>query len=192
MTARPATYMALTSPRNMRVMTTAMATPSMARMKKRINGFMMMIPRCVDVPKVMEAKLPVASFLFNFARGFNTRLWVRLNLVVEAGRFQPPPIHLSAGPCTKRPISFFSLISTQVFGKKRLYRCIKSDCGGCSSVGRAPGCGPGCRGFNSHHSPHFFAPVAQLDRAPDFESVGRGFETLRARHRYQWVTDLGL
>jgi hypothetical protein len=26
-----------------------------------------------------------------------------------------------------------------------------------------------------------FAPVAQLDRAPDFESVGRGFESLRAR-----------
>ena len=25
------------------------------------------------------------------------------------------------------------------------------------------------------------APVAQLDRAPDFESVGRGFESLRAR-----------
>jgi hypothetical protein len=26
-----------------------------------------------------------------------------------------------------------------------------------------------------------YAPVAQLDRAPDFESVGRGFEPLRAR-----------
>jgi hypothetical protein len=26
--------------------------------------------------------------------------------------------------------------------------------GGCSSVGRAPGCGPGCRGFKSPHSPH--------------------------------------
>ena len=26
------------------------------------------------------------------------------------------------------------------------------------------------------------APVAQLDRAPDFESVGRGFESLRACH----------
>jgi hypothetical protein len=25
------------------------------------------------------------------------------------------------------------------------------------------------------------APVAQLDRAPDFESVGRGFDSLRAR-----------
>ena len=27
-----------------------------------------------------------------------------------------------------------------------------------------------------------FALVAQLDRAPDFESGGRGFESLRARH----------
>ena len=60
--------------------------------------------------------------------------------------------------------------------------------GGCSSVGRAPGCGPGSRGFKSHHSPHFFpdffpAPVAQLDRASDFESAGRGFESLRARQK---------
>jgi hypothetical protein len=29
------------------------------------------------------------------------------------------------------------------------------------------------------------APVAQLDRAADFESVGRGFESLRARHSNQ-------
>jgi hypothetical protein len=26
----------------------------------------------------------------------------------------------------------------------------------------------------------------------DFESVGRGFETLRARQKNKWVTDLGL
>ena len=32
----------------------------------------------------------------------------------------------------------------------------------------------GCNGFSP------CAPVAQLDRAPDFESVGRGFESLRA------------
>ena len=31
-----------------------------------------------------------------------------------------------------------------------------SFCGGCSSVGRAPGCGPGGRGFKSRHSPHIF------------------------------------
>ena len=28
------------------------------------------------------------------------------------------------------------------------------------------------------------APVAQLDRAADFESVGRGFESLRACHSF--------
>ena len=33
-----------------------------------------------------------------------------------------------------------------------------------------------CNGFVA------YAPVAQLDRAPDFESVGRGFESLRACH----------
>ena len=39
--------------------------------------------------------------------------------------------------------------------------------GECSSVGRAPDCGSGCRGFNPHHSPHFFAPVAQgIERRP--------------------------
>ena len=31
------------------------------------------------------------------------------------------------------------------------------------------------------------APVAQLDRAPDFESVGRTFESCRARQLYQGV-----
>ena len=29
-----------------------------------------------------------------------------------------------------------------------------------------------------------YAPVAQLDRAADFESVGRGFESLQARHLF--------
>ncbi len=33
------------------------------------------------------------------------------------------------------------------------------------------------------------APVAQLDRAPDFESVGRGFESLRACHKHQGFTE---
>ena len=31
------------------------------------------------------------------------------------------------------------------------------------------------------------APVAQLDRASDFESDGRGFESLRARQHNQWI-----
>ena len=38
-----------------------------------------------------------------------------------------------------------------------------------------------------------FAPVAQLDRALDFESRGRGFESLPARHFFDrhvnWATD---
>jgi hypothetical protein len=32
-----------------------------------------------------------------------------------------------------------------------------------------------------------YAPVAQLDRAPDFESVGRGFEPLRARSDFSTI-----
>ena len=37
--------------------------------------------------------------------------------------------------------------------------------------------------FTDYSSPLFLhAPVAQLDRAPDFESVGRRFESCRAYH----------
>jgi hypothetical protein len=32
---------------------------------------------------------------------------------------------------------------------------------------RAPGCGPGCRGFESLHSPHF----RQYDKAPVIEKI---------------------
>ncbi len=31
------------------------------------------------------------------------------------------------------------------------------------------------------------APVAQLDRAPGFEPVGRGFKSLRAHHNFATV-----
>ena len=34
--------------------------------------------------------------------------------------------------------------------------------GGRSSVGRAPDCDSGCRGFKSHRPPHFFAEVVEL------------------------------
>ena len=34
--------------------------------------------------------------------------------------------------------------------------------GGRSSVGRAPDCDSGCRGFKSHRPPHFFAGVVEL------------------------------
>ena len=33
--------------------------------------------------------------------------------------------------------------------------------GGCSSAGRAPGCGPGCRGFEPRHSPQGMPPEVQ-------------------------------
>ena len=36
------------------------------------------------------------------------------------------------------------------------------------------------------------APVAQLDRAPDFESVGREFESPQARHYLVFYNDLTL
>ena len=49
----------------------------------------------------------------------------------------------------------------------------------------APGCGPRPRGLHRAASE---APVAQLDRAPDYESGGREFESLRARH---FFNDLG-
>ncbi len=38
----------------------------------------------------------------------------------------------------------------------------------------------------------WYAPVAQLDRAPDYESGGQEFESLRARHFYaraRWIAD---
>ena len=34
--------------------------------------------------------------------------------------------------------------------------------GGRSSAGRAPGCGPGCRGFNPRRSPHFSSSDIQV------------------------------
>jgi hypothetical protein len=52
---------------------------------------MMTIPGCVGALKVVAAGLPAASFLFNFARGFNTRLRACLKPKRPAGRFQPPP-----------------------------------------------------------------------------------------------------
>ena len=67
---------------------------------------------------------------------------------------------------------------------------------GVAQLVRVPGCGPGGRGFESPHSPQkigsvmnatlvslqilSYAPVAQLDRVADFESVGRRFESYRA------------
>ncbi len=38
------------------------------------------------------------------------------------------------------------------------------------------------RAFREDENPGGLAPVAQLDRAPDYESGGQEFESLRARH----------
>jgi hypothetical protein len=50
---------------------------------------------------------------------------------------------------------------------------------GIAQLVRAPVCGTGSRGFKSHYPPKKIASVAQLDRVPDFESVGRRFESYR-------------
>ncbi len=49
--------------------------------------------------------------------------------------------------------------------------------------GRASPCQGEGRGFDSRR-PLQYAPLAQLDRAFDYESKGQEFESLRARHFY--------
>ena len=54
---------------------------------------------------------------------------------------------------------------------------------GRSSIGRASPCQGEGRGFETRRPLHScFVPLAQLDRAFDYESKGREFESLRARH----------
>ena len=57
-------------------------------------------------------------------------------------------------------VTFLDKIQMKLCGKnacKRKNTCVyESSRGGSSSVGRAPGCGPGGRGFKSHLSPHNF------------------------------------
>lgn len=52
---------------------------------------------------------------------------------------------------------------------------------GVAQLVRAPVCGTGGRGFETHRPPQV-AFVAQLDRATDFGSVGCGFDSYRAHH----------
>src|SRR5262249_23517363 len=71
---------------------------------------------------------------------------------------------------------------------KRQYECgvwaESKPCQVCTEAIAMPG-----RGDFSAHSPTWYrAPVAQLDRAPDYESGGRRFESFRAR---QFGTELG-
>ncbi len=57
--------------------------------------------------------------------------------------------------------------------------------GGCSSAGRAPGCGPGCRGFKSHHSPRrpglLCPPRARAQHSWTCEPLGPGPVTAGSR-----------
>ena len=60
-------------------------------------------------------------------------------------------------------------------------------CGGYSSVVRAPDCGSGSRGFNSHHPPHFFPRCADVGVSPsgkarDFDSRIRRFDPCHPSH----------
>jgi hypothetical protein len=52
--------------------------------------------------------------------------------------------------------------------------------GGRSSAGRAPGCDPGCRGFESHRPPQIAGPLAQLVEQ----------ETLNPGANYPWGVEL--
>ena len=53
---------------------------------------------------------------------------------------------------------------------------------GVAQLVRALDCGSRGRGFESRHPPHFSnAPVAQLDRVTGYELGGRRFESCRAR-----------
>ena len=60
--------------------------------------------------------------------------------------------------------------------------------GGCSSVGRAPDCDSGCRGFESRHSPHFInsrqhdRSMAQPGSASGLGPEGRRFESYCSDH----------
>ena len=44
--------------------------------------------------------------------------------------------------------------------------------GGRSSVGRAPGCDPGCRGFKSHRPPHLQKKIAEVVELVDTLDLG--------------------
>jgi hypothetical protein len=76
---------------------------------------MMTIPGCVDALKIAAAELPAASFLFKFARGFNTRLRIRLNPTAEAGCLRQPPIHVDAGPCPNTLFDFSLDLDTRLW-----------------------------------------------------------------------------
>lgn len=48
---------------------------------------------------------------------------------------------------------------------------------GIAQLVRAPDCGSGGRGFDSHYSPHLIMGCSQVGKATDFDSVMRRFES---------------
>jgi len=68
---------------------------------------MMTIPGCADALKVVAAKLPATSFLFKFARGFNTRLRIRLHPAVPLVVFRRRPSICLPAPARDTRYHFF-------------------------------------------------------------------------------------
>ena len=60
--------------------------------------------------------------------------------------------------------------------------------GGCSSAGRAPGCGPGCRGFKSRHSPQSKCRSAGEPSGDDFPGGRRSLPGMTMTTRVQSVS----
>ena len=72
---------------------------------------------------------------------------------------QPRRSLIDIGALTGRSSSGVSALAQTPAGTLHAARVVREthlglSHGGCSSAGRAPGCGPGCRGFESRHSPH--------------------------------------
>jgi hypothetical protein len=83
---------------------------------------------------------------------------------------QPPAAQSTSGQVGKFNRANRTVISQEAANyirnnlEKLHMTVLKGAYGGCSSVGRALGCGPSCRGFESLHSPHNFREL----RAPFF------------------------
>ena len=59
-------------------------------------------------------------------------------------------------------------------------------------LARAPGCGPGGRGFESHYPPHFQLGCSQVGKARDFESWCPGFDSPVAHHKTKYIIYAGV
>ena len=97
-----------------------------------------------------------------------------------------------APPCQGGCCGFESRLSLQICGYRisvilqpsKLERWVRfplpAPYGERSSVGRAPVCGTGCRGFESHRSPHL--GISPSGKAPHFDCGIRRFESCYPCH----------